>query len=317
MMLRAAFAALLVSLLLPAAAAAQPLLTPAELSARLAEPQLHVVDIRAGMNDAGKTPYESGHIAGAVHAPYPKWRGPKENPGKLPATESLTALVQQLGIDATTPVVIVYEGADSTDFGAAARVYWTLKAAGVPKISILNGGMKAWRAAELPLTTAVAAVAPSSFVVALDRRLVATQDEVAQIAGKNSVLLLDARPAPYYAGETRHIAAKTPGTIVGAKNVDNAVFFGKGSGALLPAADVRRIADQHGLGTDRPTVSFCNTGHWAATNWFVLSEVLGHKDVKLYPESVVEWSRAGLAMDNVPSRIHQAWLQLKEATGSL
>jgi len=315
-MVRAALAALL-SLLLPAAALAQPLLTPAELAARLSEPRLRIVDIRAGKNDAGKTLYETGHIARALHAPYPKWRGPKENPGKLPPTETLTQFVQRLGIDATTPVVIVYEGADSTDFGAAARVYWTLKVAGVPKLSILNGGMKAWRAAGLPLTATVATVAPTRFAVDLDRRLIATRDEVALLAGRNSALLLDARPAEYYIGEARHSAAKTPGTIVGARNVDNAVFFGKGSGALLPAADIRRIADQHGLQTDRPIVSFCNTGHWAATNWFVVSEILGQTQVKLYPESIVEWSRAGLAMENVPNRILQAWLQLKEAAGSL
>jgi thiosulfate/3-mercaptopyruvate sulfurtransferase len=160
-------------------------------------------------------------------------------------------------------------------------------------------------------------VAPSKFAVQLDRRLIATQDEVAQIVGEGSALLLDARPEDYFIGATRHAAALTPGTIVGAKNVDNAVFFAAGSGALLPASDVRRVAGQHGLPTDRPTISFCNTGHWAATNWFVLSEVLGQKDVKLYPESVVAWSRAGLAMDNVPSRLAQFWLQLKEATGNL
>jgi thiosulfate/3-mercaptopyruvate sulfurtransferase len=316
-MLRTASLSALFLFLLSATATAQPLLTPAELSTRLAEPQLRVVDIRFGKNDAGQTPFEVGHIAGALAAPYPKWRGPKENPGKLPAAEALTPLVQQLGIDASTPVVIVYEGSSSTDFGAAARVYWTLKVAGVPKLSILNGGMKAWRTAGLPLTTEVTAVAPSRFVVDLDRRYVATREEVAQLTGKNSAVLLDARPAGYFTGETRHVMAKTPGTIVGAKNVDNAVFFGEGSGALLPASDVKRIADQHGLQTDRPTVSFCNTGHWAATNWFVLSEILGQKDAKLYPESVVEWSRADLAMDNVPSRLQQFWLQLKEATGNL
>ncbi len=29
-----------------------------------------------------------------------------------------------------------------------------------------------------------------------------------------------------------------------------------------------------------PAVAYCNTGHWAATDWFVLSEVLGRKDVE-------------------------------------
>jgi len=169
----------------------------------------------------------------------------------------------------------------------------------------------------LPLVTEVPSIAPSTFTVKIDPKLVATQDEVAGVIGKDGVRLLDARPAPFFYGETRHAAAKTPGTLVGAKNVDQAVWFAKGSGALLPAADVQRIAQERGVQTDQPTVSFCNTGHWAATNWFVLSEVLGQKDVKLYPESTVGWSQAGLPMANVPSRLAQFWLQLKEATGNL
>ncbi len=77
---------------------------------------------------------------------------------------------------------------------------------------------------------------------------------------------------------------------------------------------IKRVAQQAGVDSNQPTISFCNTGHWAATNWFVLSELLGHKDVKLYPESVVDWSNAGLAMENVPSRLQQFWLQLKLAS---
>ena len=301
----------------PLPASAQPLLSPAELSARLSEPRLRVVDIRDGKDDAGSTPYEAGHIAGALSAPYSKWRGPKDNPGKLPSEDALAAVIQKLGIDAATPVVVVYEGANATDFGAAARVYWTLKAAGVQNLSILNGGVKAWRAANLPLTTEAATVAPSRYTVKIDPKLVATQEEVARVLGNKRWRLLDARPSAYFLGETRHVAAKTPGTLAGAKNVDNAVWFAKGSGALLPASDVKRIAREAGVQADQPTVSFCNTGHWAATNWFVLSEVLGQTDVKLYPESTVGWSNAELPMANVPSRIAQFWLQLKETTGNL
>jgi thiosulfate/3-mercaptopyruvate sulfurtransferase len=311
------FALLALLLGAPLLAAAQPLVTPAELSARLADPQLRVVDIRDGKNDAGQTPYDVAHIAGALPAPYSKWRGPKDNPGKLPSEEALTTLVRSLGIDAATPVVVVYEGSNATDFGSAARVYWTLKAAGVRNLSILNGGMKAWRAANLPLSTEARTVAPSTFTVKIDPKLVATQDEVASVIGNSNVRLLDARPAAFFNGETRHAAAKTPGTLVGAKNVDQAVWFAKGSGALLPASDVQRIAQEKGVQTDQPTVSFCNTGHWAATNWFVLSEVLGQKNVKLYPESTVGWSQADLPMSNVPNRLTQFWLQLREATGNL
>ena len=300
-----------------ATAVAQPLLAPAELAARLGDSRLRIVDIRDG-TVGGKSAYELGHIASAQHAPYAKWRGPAESPGRLPATDALTALIQQLGIDATTPVVVVHEGKSSLDFGSAARVYWTLKAAGVPKLSVLNGGMTAWRAAGLPLsteTTETSVRAPSRFQVALDPRLIATRDEVAQVIGSGATRLLDARPAAFFTGETRHAAARTPGTIVGARNVSHEVWFNRDA-TLLPSDDIKRVAQQAGVNTDQPTISFCNTGHWAATNWFVLSELLGHDNVKLYPESLVEWSNAGLAMDNVPSRLQQFWMQLKVASGA-
>jgi thiosulfate/3-mercaptopyruvate sulfurtransferase len=270
--------AFLCALVLPLAAAAQPLITPAELAAKAGDPSLRIVDIRAA--DGSATAYARGHVPGALSAPYAKWRGSKDNPGALPDAPALTALIRALGIDATTPVVVVYEGTDATEFGAAARVYWTLKAAGLKQLAILNGGMKAWRAAGLAVSTDAATVTPSTYVVTLDSSLIATQDEVAQAATSGSVLL-DARPLSYFRGEARHPAARTPGTLVGAKNVSHDVWFVKDSAALKPAADVQQVAAREGIDTTQPTVSFCNTGHWAATNWFVLAEVLGQKDVKL------------------------------------
>ncbi len=298
-------------------ATAQPLVAPAELAAKLGDSRLRIVDIRED-EVGGKPAFELGHIAGAQHAPYSKWRGPTQSPGRPPALDSLTTLIQQLGIDRTTPVVVVYEGKDSTDFGSAARVYWTLKTAGVTTLSVLNGGMTAWRAAGLPLSTEAAetsALTPTSFHFTLDPRLIATRAEVAQVVGNGSAQLLDARPSAYFAGEERHAAAKTPGTIVGAKNVSHDVWFSK-DGKLLPNDDIKRVAQRAGIVTDQPTISFCNTGHWAATTWFVLSELLGQDNVKLYPESVVDWSNAGLSMDNVPNRLQQFWLQLKVASGA-
>ena len=60
------------------------------------------------------------------------------------------------------------------------------------------------------------------------------------------------------------------------------------------------------------TISYCNTGHWAATNWFVLSEVAQVPDVKLYAESMVEWSQANQPMEHVPSSVEFAILKTKK-----
>ncbi|SCC92381.1 Rhodanese domain protein [Thiomonas sp. X19] len=293
-----------------ASAAPSPLLTPAALLAQL--PQVRVIDIREGA--ASSSPYAAGHIPGAVWAPYSSWRGAADNPGKLRSVADYTALVRSLGLNAPTPVVLVADGSDPSDFGAPARVYWTLKWLGLGHLAILNGGMTAWARAGLPVTRQSVQAQPSDFTPHLDTAILASRTQVAQdLRQSQSTLLLDARPRAFYLGQVKAPAAAQPGTLPGALDFDNARWFPGGSGTLPDKAELERIAQSmpHAAGAQQ-TVSFCNTGHWAATNWFVLSELLHQPDVKLYPGSMVDWSRAGEPMTNVPSRIQQLWAQLQQ-----
>lgn len=283
--------------------AAQPLLTPAELKTQLGQPNVRVIDIR------DPKAFATGHIPGAVNAPYGKWRGPAGNPGELPELPKLTELVRSLGLTPATHAVVVSSGANATDFGSAARVYWTLKVLGLKELSLLNGGVKAWAGAKLPQDNAVAKVAPSDFSPTLDQALIASVDEIAQ--DKGSKLLVDARPKAFFEGDTRHAAATVPGTLQGAINVEYSQFFESEDSGVLQPEKVRAAAGQ--LQQDKETVSFCNTGHWAATNWFALSEVLGQKKVSLYPGSMVSWSQdpRALPMSNVPNRGKQLLIDAK------
>ncbi|MFM7008221.1 MAG: sulfurtransferase, partial [Betaproteobacteria bacterium] len=135
--------------------AAEPLLTPQAVQAAQADSNTRVLDIRDPKS------YAANHIPGALNAPYGSWRGPESNPGELPGIEKLAANVQRLGITPDTHVIVVSSGANDTDFGAAARVYWTLKVLGVKNLSVLNGGFKAWQAAGLALNNLPATVQPS------------------------------------------------------------------------------------------------------------------------------------------------------------
>ncbi|MDE2605352.1 MAG: sulfurtransferase [Burkholderiales bacterium] len=289
-----------------ASLAAQPLLSPAELKAQLGQPALRVIDIRDAHAFATK------HIPGALNAPYGQWRGPASNPGELPPLPQLTALVRSLGLEAGTHAVVVSSGADATDFGAAARVYWTLKALGLKELSLLNGGEKAWADAGLPQDAAVAQVAPSSYQPQLDASLIAPRDEVARDIQQGSAVLVDARPKDFFEGQTRHVAAKVPGTLQGAVNVPYSQFFdGENSGVLQP--EKVRAAAASEVDAGKPAVAFCNTGHWAATDWFALSEVAGRKNVKLYPGSMVDWTQApgALPVANEPGRAKQLLIDAK------
>ncbi len=295
------FAILLSGLLVTASGfAAQPLLSPQELQARLTKPQLRVIDVR----DAKA--YAADHIPGAVNAPYGQWRGPATNPGELPPLPTLTQLVQSLGLSPSVHAVVVSSGADATDFGASARVYWTLKVLGLKELSVLNGGVKAWADARLPLNKEVVTVGASSYQPSLDGSLIATTEEVAQRVKSGDAVLIDARPASFFNGETRAPAAKLPGTLPGAVNLQYDKWFAAGSATFVPESQARQIAASSPIDPAKETVSFCNTGHWAATNWFAMSEVLGQKNVKLYPGSMTEWSRdPNLPMANVPNRAMQ------------
>jgi len=282
-----------------ARAAPAPLISVAELAQRLDDAGLRIVDVRS------QQAYLTAHLPGAVNAPYARWRGPPGNPGALPQLASITALLQQLGLSPEQHVVVVSYGDDASDFGAAARVYWTLKVHGLRSVSILNGGQQAWVQAEQPTDPGQEVVKPSTYQAVLDQRLLARKEEVVQRIRNGGSQLIDARPAAFYRGETRHAAALAAGTLKGARNLEHARWFVPGTAQFVAADKAHSIALAEKLHAEVDTVSFCNTGHWAATNWFALSEVLGFKDVKLYPGSMVEWTqdREVLPMDHVPNRL--------------
>src|SRR4051794_29403417 len=111
--------------------------------------EVFVLDVRSAVDGGGAQAFAKGHIPGAVHSDYDKagWRVTRGGvPFMLPTVTELEKLIGETGIDEETHVVVVPAGVHHTDFGAAARIYWTLKVAGVRNVSILDGGYAAWTA---------------------------------------------------------------------------------------------------------------------------------------------------------------------------
>lgn len=264
----------------------EPLISPEGLASLDAAEDLRLVDLRA------PEAYAEGHLAGAVNVPYPAWRGPQENPGELIDEDRLTENLRALGAEPDSRVVVLYQGSDATDFGAAARVYWTIKGAGIDDVAILNGGVNAWTGAGHGLSTEQAEVAPSDATFTFSDRWLATEEEVeAVVRGEGEAMLVDARPDAFFRGETQHPAAKWAGTLADAVNITFTSWFASEDPVFrADPEEIRARARDAGWTPGTPLVSFCNTGHWAATNWFALSEIAGIEDVRLYPESMVGWS---------------------------
>jgi thiosulfate/3-mercaptopyruvate sulfurtransferase len=278
----------------------KPLLSPAELSALLDQgEEIHIIRVTGD--------FAAGHIPGAVFSPYENWRAGPTNPGAILPELEYEAEAVRVGVTAERPTVIVHDGASPSDMGAAARVYWTLKSLGVEDLALLNGGYQAWAKAELPTATGEVTPTESDFYAEWRDDWYIPTSEVAALVESGDARLLDSRPEGFFQGVAWSIAR--PGTIRSAENLQFSAFFE--DGLMVTPERARAIAAEQGLQDAPITVSFCNTGHWAALNWFALSELAEVPNTRLYAESMAEYTIHGHALDNEPSRMAYLWLSTK------
>jgi thiosulfate/3-mercaptopyruvate sulfurtransferase len=261
-----------------------------ELAQRLGEPGLVVLDIRSAGYGGGRSAYDSGHIPGAIHSDYVAdgWRQQKgAAAGLLPDPERLSALFGRLGITPDSHVVVVPAGMSSGDFAVAARIFWTLRAAGHRRLSMLDGGWEGWVASGLPVETNPVEPQPTSYPVRLDPSVRASLAEVERVVAEGGATLVDSRGPKSFVGEEKSPQAARAGRLPGSVNVEGAQAYDAARNGLKDKAALEQLFAPAGEGA---VIPFCNTGQAAATDWFVLSEVLGRPDVRLYDGSMSEWT---------------------------
>ncbi len=275
--------------------AAPPLVDVGWLRANAERDDLVVLDIRNQLDGGSEQVYRAGHIPGAVYSDYLKagWRTERDGvPAQLPRLETLEALIGELGISNDSQVVIVSAGTDALDAGSAARVYWTFKVVGHDKVSILDGGYRAYTADPAnPVESGWVEPLPDIFTAELRPELLADRSDV-EAARMDGSLLVDTRPAEYYLGQKRHTWAKRAGTIPGAVSVPDSSFI-DAEGHFVKPEGIEYLLQHAGLsfgGKGAGSIMFCNTGHWAALGWFAQSEILGQKNARVYDGSMVDWS---------------------------
>lgn len=272
-----------------------PLVEADWLEGQLDSDDVVVLDVRSAIDDGGdRKSFEAARIPNSRYSSYTDagWREERDGvAGMMPAVNDLEEMIGSLGINNDDTVVVVAAGTGPTDFGSAARIYWTFKAIGHDEVTILNGGFAGWQqqgheVASGPVKTPDAA----SFEGSLRESLLATTEEV-EAAREAGEQLVDARPPAFFTGETQSPAARVPGTIPGSVNLphDGSLEERDGAYYLQPDSLKARI-DELGLDREASTVAFCNTGHWAASGWFQLSEVGGLENVTMYDGSMAEWT---------------------------
>ena len=269
---------------------ASPLMS-AERLAELPEAELVILDVRWRLGGPpGRADYDAAHIPGAVFVDLDTELADPPGPGgrhPLPDPARLQAVLRRAGVRADTSVVAYDDG----NGAVAARAWWLLRWAGMPadQVAVLDGGWAAWVADGRPTTAEPAQPAAGDVVVRPGAMPVLDADDVAALA--RSGVLLDARAAPRYRGETEPVDPKA-GHIPGARNLPATEITGPDGRVRAPAELAERFAARGAAGAT-PVAAYCGSGVNAAA--LVLgAEHAGVRPpedpVALYAGSWSQWS---------------------------
>ncbi|WJM97801.1 sulfurtransferase [Pseudomonas defluvii] len=267
------------------------LMSPEQLAERLEQPKLVVLDCRFALDDVdyGQRSYAGGHIAGAHFADLERdLSGPvvKGVSGRhpLPQPGRLIERLQSWGVDNDSDVVLYDDGPGAF----AARAWWLLAWLGKRSgVYVLDGGLKAWHAAGLPLSLDPAEKREGHFSGKPDQAMLVSAQQLNKRLGSPELTLLDARALPRFRGEVEPIDP-VAGHIPGAQCAAFTDNLGA-DGRFLPAEQLRqRFAAV--LGTRQPEnlVAYCGSGVTACHNLFALC-LAGYPLATLYAGSWSEW----------------------------
>jgi thiosulfate/3-mercaptopyruvate sulfurtransferase len=238
--------------------------------------------------DEDTTAYDKGHIRGAIKL---DWTTDLQDQVRRDFVnkEQFEALLSERGV-ANDDTVVLYGGNNNW---FAAYAYWYFKLYGHQDVKLLDGGRKKWELDSRELTDELPTRAQTSYTAQeQDPSIRAFRDEVVAAIGTQN--LVDVRSPDEYAGRLlapAHLPqeqAQRAGHIPTSVNVPwskNA----NDDGTFKSDEELTALYDEVGFDTDKDTIALCRIGERSSLTWFVLTELLGRKNVKNYDGSWTEY----------------------------
>ena len=236
--------------------------------------------------ESGAQTYRAEHIPGALFADLlGDFADPAAaEPWTAPDHERFAAAAGALGIgDGAT--VVVY---DQHDGFWATRFWWHLRYEGFDQVTVLDGGLPAWKAAGFEVTDVVPEPTPRTFTGTRRPGLIRSTDEVAANLDDEGTVLVNVLDEATYRGEVDTYARR--GHIPGSINLPVVTLRDPASGALRPVEELRAEFESAGLlDTDMRVVTYCGGGI-AATGVAHALALAGRDDVAIYDGSMTAWA---------------------------
>ena len=266
------------------------------LQAHLDDPQLRILDCTTWMTPqpvgpsritSGRPDWAQEHIPGADHVCMVEDLSDPDGrfPYTLPTDDRIEALLSRLGIGNAHRVVL---------YGAAqpmvvTRAWWVLTALGHDRVSILDGGLQRWKEEGRPVTSLHTPRAPATFRAHRRPAMIADAERVAQAMADAPGSLVNALSPEQFAG-TGGAHYGRPGRIPGSVNVPARELVDPQTLRWKPLAELReRFGELRLDDPQAPVITYCGGGIAASVTFFALA-LLGHRNVALYDNSLLEWS---------------------------
>ncbi len=193
----------------------------------------------------------------------------KNNITMLAPNEKIDKILSISGIQ-DDDTVIIYDLGNST---YTTKLYWTLKVYGHEYVKILNGGLNEWLRGNY-LTIKTLPMPQEKIYSAHDKNedMIATLENINEAMNNENEVILDVRPPEQY----------LKGHISTAINIP--YYEALNSEQLFKTfAQLQSIYEPRGITPDKNMVYiYCSTGSRASFTYFVLHELMGYNNVKVY-----------------------------------
>ncbi|MGO1801717.1 MAG: sulfurtransferase [Microbacteriaceae bacterium] len=250
----------------------------------LSDAGARILDVRWRLDQSdGREEYRAGHIPGAVYvdleSDLSRPGRPDEGRHPLPTTAHVQDAARHWGLS-TGDVVVAYDDAGGLP---ASRAWWLLRQGGVD-VRVLDGGWKAWLAADGAVETGDVTPEPGDVVLGEITGDSLTIDEAAALPA--SGVLLDVRAPARFRGEVEPMDP-IAGHIPGAVNVPTTEHV-REDGTLRDLEDLRARFAEAGIADGVEVGAYCGSGITAAHTALVLIEA--GIPAKIFHGSWSQWS---------------------------
>jgi len=253
------------------------------LESNMNNENLVIIDTR------GQEAYDKGHIEGSVVV---AWQGlsnmgvefASDGWGALKEASAMSEALSALGLTSDHSVVVYAD--TQNGWGEDGRVKWTLEAAGIEDVKMLDGGLNAWKAAGYDLTKEATLVETSDFKVE-NMNLVESIDTNTLVAEYIDYKIIDTRDKDEFDGAQKFGEARG-GHLPGATWIAYKDLINK-DGTMKTVEELETLFAQAGLNKEDKIATYCTAGIRSA-HFAEILQMLGYENAVNYDESFYVWA---------------------------